>query len=236
MIHPEIEELIATLKGKRAKIVVEKIIENGSVTTEELKILGYDDPRRGVCDVRDHGIPLKTFYVKSKTTGSRIGAYEFGNPDDIKNGRFGGRTAFAKSFKGRLIEELGEKNTLTGESMEARYLQIDHRIPYVVAGEDTSRKRDPKDFMLLDASTQRAKSWSCERCPNALKTRSREICQSCYWAFPDSYTHVATQPQRRSEIVWNGAEVADYEALKEKAEAEKITIQALIKRLIQGGG
>ena len=47
-----------------------------------------------------------------------------------------------------------------------RYLQIDHRIPYEVAGEEIGDERNPEKFMLLSGSAQRQKSWSCEHCQN----------------------------------------------------------------------
>lgn len=46
--------------------------------------------------------------------------------------------------------------------MDERDLQIDHRVPYEVAGESNELKTE--DFMLLCGSANRAKSWSCEHC------------------------------------------------------------------------
>ena len=46
--------------------------------------------------------------------------------------------------------------------MDERVLQIDHRVPYEVGGDDKSETLNPDDFMLLSGSANRAKSWSCE--------------------------------------------------------------------------
>jgi hypothetical protein len=101
--------------------------------------------------------------------------------------------------------------------MEARDLQVDHRVPYEVAGDASHQNQTPDDFMLLCGSANRAKSWSCEHCPNWLQAKTAEVCRSCYWAYPESYSHVATLAQRRLDIVWAGEEVADYEVIRVKA-------------------
>lgn len=59
---------------------------------------------------------------------------------------------------------------------------------------------DAGGYMLLCASANRAKSWSCEHCEN-WKLRDANICKSCYWAYPESYTHVAMQEIRRLDIM-----------------------------------
>ena len=71
----------------------------------------------------------------SAKTGRKIGVYRFGNPDDIKAGRIDGRKAFSKPFKAALVARYGARDAFTQEPLEARYLQIDHRVPYQVAGD-----------------------------------------------------------------------------------------------------
>ena len=68
-------------------------------------------------------------------------------------------------------------------------------------------------YMLLDASSQRAKSWSCEHCRNWTELLEEDTCRACYWAFPESYTHVAMVEVRRVDLQWDGAEVAVYDRL-----------------------
>ena len=94
-------------------------------------------------------------------------------------------------------------------------MQIDHRIPYEIAGENASAD-DVGAHMLLCASANRAKSWSCEHCPN-WEIKDREICGACYWAFPEEYEHVATQEIRRLDIMWSGGETDAYERLRTAA-------------------
>jgi hypothetical protein len=113
-----------------------------------------------------------------------MGAYTFHDISKIKAGRVGGRKAFSKKFKQELIELYGSRDIITRQVLDERYLQIDHRIPYEVAG-DESGPLDPKKFMLLDASSNRAKSWSCEHCENFLHKHDSAICKKCFWASPE---------------------------------------------------
>ena len=232
-IDPIILELCDKVTAKRPRTVIDHIIEHGVITTEELRSLyGYDHPPRAVRDVRECGIPLETIKVRSKTTGRMIGAYRFDSPENILWGRISGRSAFSKGFKNALIERFGARDAITGEPCPPRYLQIDHRIPYEVAGDTAHDENQAGDYMLLDASSQRAKSWSCEQCPNWQEARDEMVCRSCFWASPESYTHIAGEHIRRVDIQWRGAEVAVFECVRERAEREDTTVAAFIKRLL----
>jgi len=148
----------------------------------------------------------------------------------------GGRKVFSKNFKKGLIEQYGSKCAITNEGFEERYLQIDHRVPYEVAGEEVGDERTPEKFMLLSGSAQRQKSWSCEHCENLLERRDIEICQSCYWASPERYSHVAMKPMRQVDIVWSGEEVEDYEKIDEKSRDQRKSIQEYIKETLRKYG
>lgn len=194
-------------------------------------LYGYDHPPRAARDVREEGIPLVTFKIRSSLTNRRIGAYRFGDPSEIKRGRIGGRKAFSKAFRDRLVSYYDSRDAITGEKIDARYLQIDHRVPYEVAGDTAHDETKPEEYMLLDASSQRAKSWSCERCPNWQQHRDDRVCRSCFWAFPHQYTHVAGERARRIHIEWRGPEVDVFERLHARAGREDTTVAALLKQL-----
>lgn len=231
-VDPRILALCEQVSAKRPRTVIDHILQHGQVTTEELRDhYGYDHPPRAARDVREEGIPLVTVWVRSPLTGRRIGAYRFGNPHDIKRGRIGGRRAFSKAFRDRLISYYDSRDAITGEKMDARYLQIDHRIPYEVAGDTIHDETKLEDYMLLDASSQRAKSWSCEQCPNWQQHHDDRVCRSCFWAFPQQYTHVAGEQVRRVHIEWRGEEIDVFERLHSRAEREDTTVAALLKRL-----
>ncbi len=228
-LAPELVRLCKSVNAKRARTVIDHIFKHGIITNEDLSDqYGYDHPPRAIRDVRENGIPLLTHRVTSPKTGRRIGAYTFDDISKIKRGRIGGRKAFSKQFKQELIEMYGSRDAITGEILDERYLQIDHRIPYEVAGDGNDLK--PENYMLLDASSQRAKSWSCEHCENFLTLHAVKTCEKCLWASPESYEHIAMYASRRVEIVWAGEEVRQYENLKEAAKNEGVSIQVLIKR------
>jgi hypothetical protein len=67
--------LLRSIKGKRARVVVDHILEHGLITTEDLETLyGYKHPPRAIRDVRDQGVPIETFTVKN-SQGRTIAAY-----------------------------------------------------------------------------------------------------------------------------------------------------------------
>lgn len=219
-----------SVTSKRPRTVIQHILKRGYITTEELQDdYGYTHAPRAIRDVREAGIPLETYSVVSKKTGRSIGAYRF-DKSLIVAGRIGGRKAFSKNFKAQLIARYGSRSMLTNETLEPRYLQIDHRVPYEVAGNDNAE--NVESHMLLDASAQRAKSWSCEHCENFITIKDPNICRECFWAFPESYKHVAMRSERRLDVVWTGDEVAKYDRLVAEAKQDNYTPQELIKQIL----
>ncbi len=220
---PEFIQLLKSVNAKRPKTVIDHILKHGQITTEELKdIYGYNHPPRAIRDVREQGIPIKTFRV----TGSdsrKIAAYKFGDPAEVRATRLSGRTAFSSNLKSALIEKYGQKCNIYLEPFPARELQIDHRVPFEIAGDNGDVSDETSEYMLLCASANRAKSWSCENCPNWKKKENR-VCLSCYWAYPESYSHIAMRDIRRLDLLWSGDEIAEYDKLKQ--EAAKVTEEA----------
>ncbi len=231
-ISPEWLERLQAVTNKRARVVVDHILEHGFITTEELeKLYGYAHPPRAARDVREQGIPLKTFKSKS-SEGRTIAAYQFGNLDQIPSGISKGRRNFSKRFKQSLYVEQGGKCTICSGSFVPRYLQIDHRIPYEVSSDEDILNLDIRDFMLLCGPCNRAKSWSCQHCPN-WTTKSLDICRSCYWCHPNQYTHIALQEVRRLHLIWQGEEIAIYEQLEQLAQHLDQVLPEYVKAVIQ---
>lgn len=229
----EFVKLCKQVTAKRARTVIDHILKHGLITTEELKEkYGYDHPPRAARDVREEGIPLVTTRVTG-STGRKIGAYTFGDPAKVRFGRAGGRTSFSKQLKAQLIEMDGSRCAIYLEDFPQSDLQIDHRIPFEVAGDDTSKAQTPDDYMLLCGSANRAKSWSCEHCANWQEQKDLAICRSCYWAYPDDYTHIAMRAARRLDIMWSGAEVEVYDRLKRKTEQLQQDMPAYVKKIIE---
>ena len=142
-VDPKILALCEKVTAKRPRTVIDHILRHGQITTEELQQLyGYDHPPRAARDVREQGVPLETIKVTSERTGRKIGAYRFADPSKIKRGRIGGRKAFSKAFKEALLDHYDSRDAITGERVEGRYLQIDHRVPYEVVGDEESAEVD----------------------------------------------------------------------------------------------
>jgi len=229
----EFLELCRSVTAKRPKTVIDHILTHGHITTGELKdTCGYDHPPRAARDVREHGIPLETFRVVA-SNGRKIGAYRFGDPSRVRLKRFDGRTALSNELKEQLIAKYGCKCFIYMEEMDKRVLQIDHRVPYEVDGNDEAGTLNPDDFMLLCGSANRAKSWSCEHCENWTAKKDKKICLSCYWAYPEDYSHVAMRQIRRLDLIWEGDDVTSYDRLKEDAAAYGASLPEFVKEIIR---
>lgn len=225
----EFLELLNSITAKRPKTVIQHILQHGFITSEELKdTYGYDHPPRAVRDVREHGVPIDTYRVEG-SNGRKIAAYRFGDPNKAGNSlaKTSGRTLLAKALKQALIEKYGAKCFIYLESMDEAVLQIDHRVPYEIAGEQDSQ--DIEAFMLLSPSANRAKSWTCENCENW--TRKEEVfCVRCFWAYPEDYDHVAGKYEKIISIIFTGDEIEDYNRLIELSGVE--SAQSVIKKII----
>jgi hypothetical protein len=229
----ELRKRLAAVTGKRPKTVIEHILKYGQITTEELRDkYGYNHPPRAAKDVRDQGIPLETFRLKG-IDGRSIAAYRFADLSKICGGFIGGRHGFSKAFKDALVELKGSRCQVCFHEFEGRYLQIDHRVPYEVAGDVEFDERDTGSYMLACASCNRAKSWSCEHCRNWMELRVVKTCQSCYWASPGSYSHTAMHDARRLDLVWMGDETKTYDALKRTADASREPMPEYVKKALR---
>ncbi len=237
MTKPKLpKEFIAQCKkvtAKRPRTVIDHILKHGFITTQELKDkYGYNHPPRAVRDVKENGIPIEMFRVTG-SDGRKIAAYRFGDPAKARFGKIVGRTAFTKELKQALIEKHGLRCDIYLEPFSERELQIDHRIPFEVAGDVGKGKQNPEDYMLLCGSANRAKSWSCEHCVNWLEQKDTNVCRSCYWAYPENYTHIAMRQIRRLDIIWTDSEVAAYDQLKKKTEELQQEMPAYVKKIIE---
>jgi hypothetical protein len=209
VVPKELLDRIATVTNKRARFVLDTIVDKGLVTTEEINRAGYDHPPRAAQDVKDLGIRLKTIKVKH-SNGRSIAAYVF-DEGELEEGKEG-RRLLPKKERDALIHAAGDKCQICGEEHN---LQLDHRIPYEVAGESQSGEDDP--YQILCGSCNRKKSWTCEHCQNWSHEKSLDVCRSCYWADPIAHSHVAMQQQRRVDLLWIGDEVNDFERVRREA-------------------
>lgn len=228
-ISPELKKLLAGVTGKRPRTVIDHILKNGYITTEELKnTYGYNHPPRAVRDVREAGVPIETIRVVG-SDGRKIAAYTFGDPSKIIAGRLNGRVVIPKEFKQRLCAEHDSRCGVCCGPYDERYLQADHRIPYEVAGDQSYETWALEDFMPLCGSCNRAKSWSCEQCANWLGAKDPDVCRTCYWAHPEKYEHIAGRDERRVVVVWQGDEIVFFDQIAEEANVAGVTTSDYLK-------
>ena len=149
------EKFLKILRGitaKRAKTVIDHILANGHITTEELKEQdGYAHPPRGARDVREQGIPLETFKVKG-ADGRSIAAYRFADLSKIEGHKLGGRRIFSKQLSVDLYGRQEGRCGICYQVYERRYLQVDHRVPYQVIGDRAADESNRSAFMLICGS------------------------------------------------------------------------------------
>jgi hypothetical protein len=230
---PELNEyvqLVLQVASSRARFVINKILQQGFITSQEIQDQGFMHGARAIGDVRDNGVPIITLKIKSDD-GRTIARYELGPASDIKRNKLGGRIAFPASLKKHLLIRDGSICAISEQELPENQLQVDHRIPFYISG-DIENSRNPDEFMLLSRYMQRSKSWACENCENLKQTFEINICRRCYWAYPKQYEHIAMREERRVDIVFVNGEVGIIDRVRVMAEAQHKSIQALIKELL----
>ena len=232
-LPPEFVEYAKRIKGKRAKLVLELLLEKGIVTTRDLEKAGYLHPPRAIRDVRENGIPLETIRMKDEN-GKSIAAYRFGDPTKIVMNKLGGRKTFPKTFKAALYIQQHGKCAICNEAYDPIYLQIDHRIPYEYMADGD--ELDMKDFMLLCATCNRKKdratTTGCSK--TCFVTKDPIVIRSCFWASPEDYTHICMKPERRTDITWSGDEEVELASrLAQEASEQSLTLADYIKLKLQ---
>lgn len=202
--------------SKRARSALNFLLEQGSVTTGELQAAGYDHPPRAVQDLKDAGFVVESTMVK--IDGKRMSQYTL---VDSMSAGFAQRKPIPNAFRKKLFQEHGYRCAVCGGIYPMRMLQADHRVPFNIGGDPDVF--ETIDFMPLCGSDNRAKSMSCETCPN-WKLRDVDTCRTCYWHDPDRYTHVAKVEERKLTITVRADDVATMDSLQAEADARGTTI------------
>jgi hypothetical protein len=229
-VPPELQVRIANVTNKRARRLLELILEHGEVTTEELtEQYGYNHPPRAKKDATDLGFPVVSRSVRSRDGSRRISAYSLDLNAAFVEGR-SGRKVIPKAVRDELLRRAAGRCAMCGSVFADRALQVDHKIPYEIAGErDTP---DINDFQMLCGSCNRSKSWTCEtECPNWLE-RDPSTCATCMWGSPDDYEHIATRQRRQVTLTWDDDEAASFDRLHEAAANKGLRMPEFLRRLI----
>lgn len=206
-LSEDFKRVLDSVTNKRARFVIDTILEKGFCSTEDLRNGGYEHGPRAARDVRELGIPLITFKIKD-STGKNIAAYKFGDWEEVKDSnqlaKTLGRRHFTEKLKNVLVDKYGARCNLYGEEYPVRLLQPDHRIPYEIAGEPNITDLDR--FMLLSPSANREKSWMCEHCEN-WKKKDIQMCKRCYYAYPEDYDHIAGKKEKKIDLIFSNDEM-----------------------------
>ncbi len=211
--------------SKRAAIVRDHILEHGAVTTDTLAtVYGYGHPPRAKRDLIDAGAGVETRMIT--VDGKRMAEYFFTGVAD-KNAA--GRVMIPKKFADELKESHGFRCAVCTGLFAGRELQADHRVPFAVGGDKPTMAYE--DFMPLCASDNRAKSWSCEHCPN-WTIKDVETCETCFWAHPEQYEHVETRQERRINLTFQGSETDLADKIIAESNARGVTAQSIVKEKI----
>ena len=179
--------------------------------------------------VRELGIPIVTYRIKGED-GRSIAAYKFGDVSNVKNlvTKSSGRTALSKALKKALIDKYGSRCFIYMETMDENILQVDHRVPYEISGEQDIS--NVENFMLLSPSANRRKSWTCEHCVN-WKNKDPLFCMKCFWAYPEHYEHIAGKNERIIYVLFSGDEIEEYDNLMKRA--GEYSVQEIIKEILR---
>lgn len=213
--------------SKRGRTMLEHILEHGQASTEDMRVLyNYNDGPSIARDLKDHGVPLERVTVRN-AQGRAIAAYRY---DPAKGIHLrSGRRAFPKWLKAALVELHGEQCAECSVEMAARHLQIDHRVPHLVLGDD-DRKIHPDDFQLLCSGCNRGKSATCEQCPNGMEHKDPEICGRCTLSGNPDGDHFAMRPEDRLPLTFQDDEVIVLKTLRKEARDLGVHVAAYAKQ------
>jgi len=56
---------------------------------------------------------------------------------------------------------------------------------------------------------------------------------TCYWAYPENYSHIAMRQIRRLDIVWQGNEADVYDKLKATAREMEEEMPFVVKEILE---
>lgn len=60
--------------------------------------------------------------------------------------------------------------------------------------------------------------------------KNPDVCAGCFWLNPADYSHIETEPVRRTEIMFSDDEVQKFDDILAECEEQGITIQEYIKK------
>ena len=59
------------------------------------------------------------------------------------------------------------------------------------------------------------------------------MCKTCYYAYPESYEHIAGKEERKIDLVFRNTDLPLYESITKTAREKNISNQELLKRILR---
>ena len=218
---------IEAVTNKQARIVLDHIAKNGSITTEELKNIGYEHPPRARMDALDLGFPIVTKRVKN-SVGKSIGAYSFDLSRPLDDPSRMGRLALPKLEREAILDKAERKCQLCGAEHD---LQVDHRVPYQVAGEALKDSKEP--YMVLCGSCNRKKSWPASTARTLWNQAGREVPIVLLGESREPHACRDIAYTSRGHLIWQGEETRSFDDFRSKCKNEGKSIEAGIKEMMR---
>jgi hypothetical protein len=192
--HKEFVHAILGPLSKRARYVRDLILRYGFTTTEQVKER-YDP--MAIRDLEERGITLtrRTVRGDNKRVTTR---YTF-DPSSFKQWRES-RLSLPSKFREQLLHSHDYKCSICRAIYDKKVLEADHCVPYQIVGNDLVRAEGLQALQPACPSCNTDKHKVCALCAN-MSEKDVNVCRSCYWASPSSYTHIATKSERRLVLV-----------------------------------
>ena len=165
-----------------------------------------DPPYQGVCGNRDNRYAPK------------ISHEEFCDNLALLNDR---RCMYLVSYDGRT----GEKTY--GEPMPERLNLIHIEVHAGRSTQATLLGRDSDTYESLYLSPALAKAISLG------KKKKPTVCQTCYWASPTAYKHVALRLIRRLDVTWTDKETQEFDRLARAAKRQSQPLPEFVKAVLR---
>jgi hypothetical protein len=112
----------------RARVALNLMIDEGSVSTVRLKNMGYNHPPRVLADLKDAGVPFVMKRIHVDGEPRPVAAYWL--VDHVNADGETPRKPIPKWFKDKLLAEWHNRCAVCRGEYTARVLQPDHRIPF----------------------------------------------------------------------------------------------------------
>jgi hypothetical protein len=182
----EFLDLLVSNFSKRGNFVRDTMLTKGSVTRWDMLGAGYDPV--AVCDLTSLGVTVSTKMISEKGKSSM--EYTL-NPQAFID-RAESRMFMTPKERRRFFRSYGCKCLTCSLTLDPRSLQVDHRIPFILVGNSLVKLEGYSALKPACPSCNSTREDICRECIKKRGTNHEVLeCRTCYWAYPENYTHIA---------------------------------------------